>query len=190
MDAAQAVGMIPVDLRDMGVDVYATSPHKWLQAPKGLGLAYVAPPVREVLRPMWVTWGQERWEGTGGVLEDYGTRNLAEVVTLGDAIAFHRRMSPRGRGERLESLWRHARNRVDHDPGLRWRSPDRWDLGSSIYAIEVHGRRSDRLARRMFEESGIVVRAFSTDDLNTVRLSPNVITTERELDRFFDLATG
>ncbi len=33
VDAAQSVGMIPVKLSEMGVDFYAASPHKWLQAP-------------------------------------------------------------------------------------------------------------------------------------------------------------
>lgn len=33
-DGAQAVGMIPVDLRDLGVDFYATSLHQGLQAPQ------------------------------------------------------------------------------------------------------------------------------------------------------------
>ena len=35
VDGAQAVGMIPVDVREAGVDAYSASTHKWLQSPKG-----------------------------------------------------------------------------------------------------------------------------------------------------------
>jgi selenocysteine lyase/cysteine desulfurase len=48
VDAAQTVGMLPVDLQAMGVDVYAASPHKWLQAPKGIGLHCGSPGDRSV----------------------------------------------------------------------------------------------------------------------------------------------
>ena len=52
VDAAQSVGMIPVDVPALGVDVFATSPHKWVQSPKGLGLAFFSEAVQEVLQPM------------------------------------------------------------------------------------------------------------------------------------------
>lgn len=58
VDGAQTAGMIPLDLAASGVDAYATSPHKWIQSPKGLGLLYTRRETRETLHPMWVTWGQ------------------------------------------------------------------------------------------------------------------------------------
>ena len=60
VDGAQAVGMVPVDLSDLGVDFYAMSPHKWLQTPKGLGIFYITNDRLGELRPMWTTWGQKR----------------------------------------------------------------------------------------------------------------------------------
>jgi selenocysteine lyase/cysteine desulfurase len=96
-DGAQALGMIPLDVGSSGVDFYAASPHKWLQAPKGLGLLYVRSAVRDALRPLWVTWGQERWKGTVRTFEDYGTRNLPEVITLGDAMDFQKPRDPKQR---------------------------------------------------------------------------------------------
>ncbi|HLP15360.1 MAG TPA: aminotransferase class V-fold PLP-dependent enzyme [Bacteroidota bacterium] len=41
VDGAQACGMIPVNLHELGCDAYATSGHKWLMGPKETGLLYV-----------------------------------------------------------------------------------------------------------------------------------------------------
>lgn len=99
VDAAQSVAMMPVDVQALGVDVYASSAHKWLQAPKGLGLAYVSRRVHEKLRPMWVTWGQQSWSGSARKYEDYGTRNLAEVLTLGHALEYQANLNGSSLGE-------------------------------------------------------------------------------------------
>src|SRR6266849_1459442 len=41
IDGAHAIGQIPLNLHDIGCDFYATSPHKWLLAPKGTGALYI-----------------------------------------------------------------------------------------------------------------------------------------------------
>lgn len=186
VDGAQTVGMLDLDVAALGVDVYATSPHKWLQAPKGLGLTYVRREIQEELRPMWVTWGQERWRGSARVFEDYGTRNLPEVLALGDAIDFQDALGAGAKEEHYRDLWRHAHRQVEASPRLRWRSPETWDLAGSLYAVEVDGAAGE-LAGRLFQDHGVVVRPFETPGLNTLRLSPNVANTPDELDRLFEL---
>lgn len=191
VDGAQTVGMLPVRLGEWeAVDFYAASPHKWLQAPKGMGLLYVREEVRAGLRPMWVTWGQERWDGTVRVFEDYGTRNLPALLALGDAVQFQEKLGTETREARYRRLWRRLRAGTEATPGLAWRSPGRWDLSASLVGLEVRGTRSGDFFRRMFGDGGFVFRAFEREDLglNTVRISPNLITTEGEIDRFFGAA--
>lgn len=185
VDGAQTVGMLPIDLAGADVDFYAASPHKWLQAPKGLGLLYVRRSVRARLRPMWVTWGQERWEGTVRVFEDYGTRNLPELLALGDAVDFQDALGAAGKGDRYRELWRSWRSAAEAAPGVRWRSPRRWDLSGSLFALEVDGMESGELFERLYADGGFVFRAFRTQGLNTARISPNLVTTEAERDAFF-----
>ncbi|MFQ5694632.1 MAG: aminotransferase class V-fold PLP-dependent enzyme [Terriglobia bacterium] len=187
VDAAQAVGMIPANPRQAGVDLYATSPHKWLQAPKGLGLAYIRKEIQPVLRPLWVTWGQERWKGTVRIFEDYGTRNLAEVLTLGHAIDFQQRIDALARQQRLRALWTFAR-KTAAETGAVWRSPTSWELAASLYAVEVKGKDSSKLFEALWQNHKIVFRPFNTQGLNVSRLSPNLFTSEDELARFFEFA--
>ncbi len=188
VDGAQSVGMIPVDVIGDDVDFYAASPHKWLQAPKGLGLFYVHSRVRDVLSPMWVTWGQTRWKGSARIFEDYGTRNLPELITLGDAIDFQLRLGSDRKEARYRAMWTKLKTAVEAEDRLRWRSPGGWSLGASLVAIEVVGVPSGELFNRLHESHGMVFRAFSTGDFTSSRISPNLNTPESHLDLFLEQA--
>lgn len=183
VDGAQTVGMIPVNVGQMGVDVYATSGHKWIQAPKGLGLAYVRQEIQDALRPMWVTWGQEQYRGSARIYEDYGTRNLPELLAMGIALEFQRQLGASAKESHHRSLWEHARAAVSAIPKLTWRSPASWELAAALYLIEVPGQGSKKIFDRLFSEHGFVFRPFETDTVNAVRLSPNVGNSPTQLDR-------
>ncbi len=183
VDGAQTVGMFPVEVGLSGVDFYATSAHKWLQAPKGLGLLYMGDHVRERVRPMWVTWGQETWRGTVRVFEDYGTRNLPEVIALGDAIDFQAEIDPEARESRLRAHRERLREAAEASARLVWRSPRQWEEGASLYFLQVARVDSQALFRRLYEEEGIVFRPFRTLGLEGIRISPNVQTGDVEIGR-------
>jgi selenocysteine lyase/cysteine desulfurase len=184
-DGAQVVGMLPVDVRALGVDAYCMSPHKWLQAPKGIGLMYMKKDLQERVRPQTVTWGQKRWNDSR-VFEDYGTRDVPALLALGDAIAFHAKAGIEKTAKVRHELWRKVRAKVKADDRIIWRSPGKWELGGSLYAIEVKGKESSRLGEALWKKHKMVVRAFHSDRLNTLRLSPNVANTEAQIDAFFE----
>ena len=50
VDGAQAVGMFPIDLHDLGCDTYSASLHKWFLGPMGTGFLYVRASARERIR--------------------------------------------------------------------------------------------------------------------------------------------
>ena len=190
VDGAQTTGMIPVDVEAIGADVYAASPHKWVQSPKGLGLTYIRREIQRELKPMWVTWGQKQWQGSARKYEDYGTRNLPEVLALGDAVAFQQNLGAASKESHHRALWEHARARIDGDRRLVWRSPTSWELSAALWAIEVPGKPSKDVFDRLFREHGFVFRAFDLPDLNTNRISPNVANTKRDVDRLFGALAG
>ncbi|MEJ2317999.1 MAG: aminotransferase class V-fold PLP-dependent enzyme [Gemmatimonadales bacterium] len=190
VDGAQTVGMLPIALASSEVDFYAASPHKWVQAPKGSGLLYVRRAVRDQLRPLWVTWGQERWAGTARIYEDYGTRDLPGLLALGDAIDFQSAIGDRARREGLSGLRQALQTGVEVTPGLVWRSPESWEMGASLVAVEVEGLASPAFFERARRERGLVFRPFSTFGLNTVRISPNLITTREQIGVFLETAAS
>jgi cysteine desulfurase len=92
-DAAQSLGKLPVDVRELGVDLLTVAGHK-LYAPKGVGALFVRRGVR--LEPFVHGAGHE-----GG--RRAGTENVPYLVGLGVAAELARRSLP-GASDRLRLL--------------------------------------------------------------------------------------
>ncbi len=92
-DAVQAVGTIPVDVKDLGVDMLSLSSHKF-HGPKGVGALYVRKGIR---LPNLVHGGaQERGLRAG-------TENIAGVVGMAEALKESVEVMPE-RNKRLEKM--------------------------------------------------------------------------------------
>jgi L-cysteine/cystine lyase len=57
LDAAQAIGAIPVDVRDMGCDFYAASGQKWLCGPEGSGCLFIRQERLDECAIPWPSYG-------------------------------------------------------------------------------------------------------------------------------------
>ena len=88
VDGAHAVGQIPFNIRDLGCDFYASSPHKWLMSPKGTGLLYVREPLQRQLWVNVVSGGWKDYDSKAYRFENLGTSNLSVMVGLKAALDF------------------------------------------------------------------------------------------------------
>ncbi|TDB71892.1 aminotransferase class V-fold PLP-dependent enzyme [Micromonospora sp. KC723] len=59
VDGAHAPGMVPVDVAAVGADFWVGNLHKWGYAPRGTAVLVVAPPWRERIEPLVVSWEQD-----------------------------------------------------------------------------------------------------------------------------------
>lgn len=119
-DAVQAVGHVPIDVQDMGIDLMSISSHK-IYGPKGVGALYVRrrrPKVK--LEPLIHGGGHERgWRS--------GTLNVPAIVGFGKAM----QLAERERESRVEHadtltsyMWDRISDELDDvalngDPGHR-----------------------------------------------------------------------
>ena len=56
LDAIQGLGVLPLDMRRLGVDAVVAGAHKWLLGPEGIALLATSPQLRERLRPVLAGW--------------------------------------------------------------------------------------------------------------------------------------
>lgn len=118
-DAVQSFGKVPLDLRQVPVDLVSLSAHK-LGGPKGVGALYVAQGVR--LAPL-LHGGPHEFNLRAG------TENVAGIVGMGAALQASLREGADGTLARVERL----RDRLEQ--GLRERIPE----------LKVNGHPSKRL---------------------------------------------
>jgi isopenicillin-N epimerase len=95
VDGAHAPGQIPLNLADLGADVYTGTCHKWLCAPKGASFLYARSEVQDILEPLVVSWGWEAEQPGASRFIDYhewqGTRDIAAFLSVPAAIEFQRK---------------------------------------------------------------------------------------------------
>jgi len=187
-DAAQSPGKIPVDVRELGVDLLTMAGHK-LYAPKGVGALYV----REgtPIEPLLHGAGQESGRRAG-------TENVLGIVGLG--MACQRAV------EALERDREHLRRMRDllHGglekslPGVRLNGHHEFRLPNTL-SLSFQGIRADRLLEEIGTEVAAsagaachsgevapshVLKAMGLPDeraAGTVRLSTGRMTTEQEI---------
>ncbi len=186
LDAAQAIGAIPLDVAALGVDFYAASGQKWLCGPEGSGCLYVRPDrVEELLIP---------WPG-------YGSLSAGEKALELEPAEGAKRFD-HGFPSGLRSAWAAASMRVFEDAGWEWvheraatlaagladRLAERGlEVGPRGRTTLVAWRTSDAEAqvKRLADEK-IVVRMIPAHDM--VRASVGAWSSEEELDRLAALA--
>ncbi len=181
VDGAHAIGQVPLDLHVMGCDFYATSPHKWLLAPKGTGTLFVR---EELLDRLWVTVATAGWQDRG--LKAYrfsniGTSNLSVMVGLKAALDFHQALGPQRVYARIHDLARRVRDRLKEHPQLRLANAGDDAFFAGLVSFEpVKGD----LKRVLEELAARNVRVAGGPD--RIRVATHVFTQPTEVNLFLD----
>lgn len=86
VDGAHVIGMMKLNVHDIGCDMYSSSPHKWLQAPKGSGFLYVRDEVIDRLWNTIVTGGWDEPKLRALRFQQIGSSNVPIIYGLRAAI--------------------------------------------------------------------------------------------------------
>jgi len=124
VDGAHVPGMMTLNIRELGCDLYSASPHKWLQAPKGSGFLYVR---EEVMDRLWNTIATEGWDDPKLKAERFqriGSSNVPALWGLRAAIAMANEIGM----DRIEKRHRQMADYILKEMTKRgaesWTSPD------------------------------------------------------------------
>jgi len=184
VDGAQTAGMFTIDLTDLGCDFYTASSHKWLFSPKGVGMFYAKKESQNLLKPLIVARGHT--DTSIRRLENYNTRNLAEVLGLGASIDFHNMIGPERIHERTFELKRYFRSKIGNDPRFELKSPVSDKLSAAIQVVEIKGMNVNEVKDQLEHKYGIDCRPMGSHNLNALRLSFAIYMTKADIDYLVD----
>ncbi|MEW5894487.1 MAG: cysteine desulfurase family protein [Candidatus Omnitrophota bacterium] len=109
-DAVQAVGKIPIDVKDLNVDFLTISAHK-IYGPKGIGALYVKKNVR--FCPLIVGGHQEKGRRAG-------TENTLGIIGFGKAVEMRRKEMQEEEGRLLSLKNRMKQQLINTVPDIRF----------------------------------------------------------------------
>ena len=184
VDGAHPPGLLPLDIGAIGADFYASSPHKWLLAPQGTGLLWMAPRWRDRL---WPTLASGDWE-TGGAqrFNHVGTLDESRLAGLLAALEFYRSVG-------VERVWNRARQLQDRLraglvelPGVRLRSPSPVQTAGMI-SFTIEGVDALALQAHLSRTANVRTRVIGEYELGWMRLSTHYYNTPGEVDRALEL---
>jgi isopenicillin-N epimerase len=161
VDGAQALGQRRVDVKKIGCDAYACSPHKWLLAPPGNGLLYVR---EDREKDLWATLASAHWDdhepATGLFrLMQFGTANAALLVGLDAALDFYLHIGPEKIERRTLSLADSLRHGLQEIKGVSISSPVHPALAGAIVTYGVAGVTGSELMDELWKRKKFRVRA-------------------------------
>ena len=157
VDGAHAPGQVPLNLAELGADIYTGACHKWLCAPKGAAFLYARPEVQPWLEPLVVSWGWEAEKPGPSRFVDWhewqGTRDLAAYLTVPAALRFQAEHAWDDVRRRCHQLAVATRDRIDALTGLPPISPDTWF--AQFFAARLPECDLDVLKTRLYDEHRI-----------------------------------
>jgi L-cysteine/cystine lyase len=185
VDAAQSVGMMPLNLAELGVDFYAFTGHKWCSGPEGVGGLYVSRAARSILRPTFIGWRSLDFEAAvgGGLLPDgrqYEVATSAYPLYAGLSEALMTQNQAGTVAERYDhllnlatDLWQRLNNLPRVDCLLT--TPPQSGLISFRLAGGNHGQ-----VVKQLESQGIFLRTIAYPDC--IRACVHYLTSPAEVD--------
>ena len=180
VDGAHVTGMMRLRVHDLGCDLYSSSPHKWLQAPKGSGFLYVRD---EMIDRLWNTIATEGWEesklraerfqriGSSNVPSLWGLRASIDLANKIGMVRIERRHRQQADYILGEMMKRGAESWTSPDPALR----------CAIVTVNVPPTQRMDLENWLWKTYKIRIRGGEPSKL---RLSTPYYLLRKDIDRF------
>jgi isopenicillin-N epimerase len=184
VDGAHAPGQVPLNLAELGADIYTGACHKWLCAPKGAAFLYARPEVQLWLEPLVVSWGWEAEKPSPSRFVDWhewqGTRDLAAYLTVPAAIRFQAEHAWDDVRRRCHQLAVATRGRIDTLTGLPPICPDTWF--TQFFAARLPECDLDVLKARLYDEHRIEAPLIRWNGQAFIRVSFQAYNDEDDAD--------
>lgn len=183
-DGAHTLAHFDFKIPDLECDYFASSLHKWLGAPFGSGLLYVR---KDKIRNVWALLSNNEPDGPDiRKFESLGTRSFASEMAIGAAVDFHEVIGAKRKENRLRFLKDHWVNQLKDLPHISFNQPKSTQLSCAIASLVVAGKKPEEVAGELFNKYKIHTVAINWENIHGVRVTPNVYTSTKDLDKLAD----
>ena len=193
VDGAHPPGMMPLNLHDLGVDLYASCLHKWLCGPKGTGFLYVAKESLQKLEPIFMGAYSADWgyaEDTVNMKEMadsahrffYGTQNTSHYAGIIEAVKEQEEIGK-------VKIQNHGLELAAYFQAFILSEKKKYEMltstegGSFSHVISFkQGEKSQELTNYL-RKNKIITRFVAESNLNCNRISFHLYNTKKDVDR-------
>jgi selenocysteine lyase/cysteine desulfurase len=182
VDGAHAFAHFPFKLRDLEVDYYGTSLHKWLLAPVGTGFLYVR---RENIEKLWplTPAGVAKIKDIRK-FEEVGTHPAANHNAIAEALAFHQAIGVERKSARLRYLTDRFVTRLEKHPRVKILSSRLPNQAWGLANVSLEGVDVSKAYDFLWTKYRIITAPIKHAEYQGLRVTPNIYTTLEELDTF------
>jgi selenocysteine lyase/cysteine desulfurase len=187
VDGAHSFALLDFKIPDLDCDYFATSLHKWMGAPFGSGLLYVK---KEKISSIYPIYPDEQY--LGGEIQKFermGTRNFASEMAIGSALDFHYLIGSQRKEARLRYLKNYWMERVKEIPGVHLHTSFKPEFSCVIGLFSIDGYEPGEIDAYLFQNHKLHTVSIVWENISGVRVTPNVYTLERDLDKLVDAIT-
>lgn len=188
LDAAHTFAHIHYRLDDLNCDYMGTSLHKWLCAPFGSGMLYVKKSKIKNLYPLFA--GEDPESEDIRKFENLGTRSGAIEQAISQAIDFHHMIGAERKQKRLFYLKDYWTNKLSDLPQVKFHTPKSPELSGAICLCSIDGISSLDLFKSLHTNHRIHTARIQHGNLDGIRITPNVYTLTKDLDRLVEVLRG
>ncbi|WP_408893380.1 aminotransferase class V-fold PLP-dependent enzyme [Paenibacillus taichungensis] len=162
VDAAQSAGIIPVDVKQLGIDMLAFPGHKGLLGPQGTGGLYIAPEL-DVLPLLHGGTGSQSEAIEQPLVRpdryEAGTPNTVGIAGLAAGVQHVLDLTPEFIYKHEWDLTQHMMDGLSSIQGIRMLGPEIGHPRTGLLSFTVEGYDSAQLAFQLDRSYGIAVRS-------------------------------
>ncbi|MBD2493380.1 aminotransferase class V-fold PLP-dependent enzyme [Nostoc sp. FACHB-280] len=193
VDAAQSVGLLPLNLTQLGADFYAFTGHKWWCGPAGVGGLYVKPEALEKLAPTFIGWRGVIKDSQGQPIDlfrdgrryEVGTSAYSFYAGLVEAIALHQQWGTAE--ERYQQICRNSEylwRKLSALPQIKCLRTSAPESGLVSFQFVQHDSQTSFKLVQFLENNKIFTRTIAKPDC--VRATVHYFTLESEMDELVE----
>ncbi len=194
IDGAQPPGMMKLDMKELGCDIYAGPGHKYMMAAQHTGFLFLRNDAAERVQPLVYTGSPDPDRAIEGArkLEQRGSTSYSDRISIGAALDFHNNLTREAVEARLRYLALRLRQGLKEIDGVTVYSSDDPRMSMALVSFSIKDQNpSDIVGRLWYRSPNIYIRTVgAAGGFSGVRATLHVMDTASQVDTLINRVRG